>query len=221
MAQPVSISLHISPWPVVAAVLVSQIIYRDRFMDAIGHRFNNILDTVYAVSKKVVLESPVTVLAAGLTYGVHQLTTYAPALALSTEGSMKVAIFVGGIFLLKSALSPVLETATVTDSKKHAKHATIIRNSVVRNFFPLVLGTAFAFYAQVPVKLAQSALYTAALIPVIKLLGKGIDSFCDMDSVKNTIEGLHGWMMVTEYQPEPVTLVTNVDKSGLTSGRLS
>ncbi len=193
MAQPVY-NISISPLHLVAAVVVSQILFKDRLMDAIGSRFNNIIDTVYAASKNVVLESPVTILAAGLTYGVHQLTPYAPALALSTAGSMKAAAFVGGIFVLKSALSPVLGKATETNTREHITHATMIRNSVIRQFFPLALGAAYAFYSEVPVKLAQSVLYTAALIPLVKLLGKGIDSFCEMEGVKERIQDWYAWI---------------------------
>jgi hypothetical protein len=198
VAQPVNISINISPLHIVAAVFISQILFKDKFMEVVGRRLNDIIDTAYAVGKNVVVEFPVTVLATGLTFGLHQLTPYAPALVLSTEGSMKVAAFVGGVFALKSALYPVLEK--LTEHKKNDKkdegitHATMIRNSVVLHFFPLALGAAYAFYAQVPVKLAQSALYTAALIPVVKLVGKGIDSFCEMEGVKERIEGWYAWM---------------------------
>jgi hypothetical protein len=214
MAQPVY-PINISPWHLVAAAIASHILFRDRLIDIVGHRLNSIVEMVYAASKSVVLESPVTILAAGLTYGVDQLTTYAPALALSTAGSMKAAAFVGGIFVLKSALSPALEKVTEPDPLKHVTHATMIGNSVIRQFFPLVLGTAYAFYAQVPVKLAQSALYTAALIPVIKLLGKGIDSFCEMEGVKERIQSWYAWMMgLPEEKPD-------LEKLGSTSEVLS
>ncbi len=192
MAQPVNFSIHISPLHLIAAVFISQILFKDKFMDVVGRRLNDVIDTAYAAGKNVILESPVTILAAGLTFGVHQLTPHFPALALSSEGSMKAAAFVGGVFALKSALAPLLER--VTETKGEVTHATMIRNSVVIHFFPLALGAAYAYYAEIPVKLAQSALYTAALIPVIKLVGKGIDSFCEMEGVKERIQDWYAWM---------------------------
>jgi hypothetical protein len=194
MAQPVNFSINISPLHLVAAVFISQVLFKEKFTEIVGRRLNDIIDTVYASGKNVVLESPVTVLAAGSTFAVHLLTPYYPALALSSEGSMKAAMFVGGVFALKSALSPLLEKLTELQKGEVITHATIIQNSVVRQFFPLALGAAYAYYAQVPVKLAQSALYTAALIPAIKLLGKGIEAFCEMEGVKERIQDWSAWM---------------------------
>lgn len=192
MAQPIHFSIHIAPLPIVAMVLISQVLFKEKFMEMVGHRFNLIVDAVYAAGKNLVLESPVTVLTAAMTYAVHPLTAHTPSLALAPADPLKAALFVAGIFALKSALSPALEEATKT--KGEVLHGTLVRNAVVRNFFPLFLGTACAFYAEIPVRLAQSALYTAALIPLVKLLGKGFDAFCEMSDVKALIHEWFFWI---------------------------
>ncbi len=199
MTQPINFSINISPTYLVAAVVISEFIFRDRIMDSVGKRLNDMIDTVYAAGKHIALDSPVIALATGLTYAVHQLTPYAPCLELSTEGSMKAAAFVGGVFALKSALTPLLEKtiegetdnllgSATSFKKKEVPGEYLIRNTLVLQLFPLALGTLYAYYASVPVKLAQSALYTASLIGVVKLLGKCAESICRMDSVKETIQ---------------------------------
>lgn len=201
MAQPANISLNISPLPLIAAVLLSQILFKDKFTDVVEKRLNELIDTTYAAGKNVILESPVTALAAGLTFAVHQLIPRIPALASFSEDSMKAAVFVGGMFALKSALTPLLEKVTerevgsIIDSVsksqiKEVSTVSLLRNSIVLNFFPLAAGCVYAYYASIPVKLAQNAIYTAALIGVVKLLGKGVESFCKMEDVKATI---HNW----------------------------
>jgi hypothetical protein len=199
MAQPINFSINISSTQLVAAVVISQILFRDSLMNVVGKRFKDMFDTVCAAGKNLVLESPVIALATGLTYAVHQLTPYAPYLELSTEGSMKAAAFVGGVFALKSALTPLLEKTIEgeTDNlmksvssmeKKTVAGEYLIRNALVLQLFPLALGTLYAYYASVPVKLAQSALYTVSLLGVVKLLGKGVEYICSMNTVKEAIQ---------------------------------
>ena len=57
MAQPVNISINISPLHLVAAVFISQILFKGKFTEIVEKRLNDIIDTVYAAGKKVVLES--------------------------------------------------------------------------------------------------------------------------------------------------------------------
>jgi hypothetical protein len=198
VAQLLNISINISPLHLVGAVFISQVLFNDKFTELVGGRLNEVIDTVYAAGKNAILESPVTLFAAGLTFAVYQLAPHCPALALSSEDAMKAAAFAGGVFALKSALSPLLEKAT--EHKGEVTHATLLRNTVVIHFFPLALGAAYAYYTQVPVKLAENALMTASLIPIIKLFGKGIDSFCEMDGVKQRIQECYAWMSLEKPQ---------------------
>ncbi|HEX2579490.1 MAG TPA: hypothetical protein VHK67_03710 [Rhabdochlamydiaceae bacterium] len=197
MVQPVHLSIHIAPMSIVAAIVITQIIFRDKFMDQTGYRFNAILDAFYDAGKSLALESPVTVLAAGITHFVQPLTTHAPFLALSPEDPLKATLFVASVFALKSALYPLLSqitTAEQTKTKQGVTQGTVVKHWIVLHFFPLVLGTGYAFYAKIPLRLVQSALYTAALVPLIKLVGIGLNCFCEMEEVKARIQGLHVWM---------------------------
>lgn len=201
MAQPVNISLNISAFHLVAAAAVTPILFRASFSELVGRRFDEMIETVYGAGKNMILDSPLIALVAGLTYAVHQFSQHNPALVLSSEGSMKAAAFVGGMFALKSALTPLLEKVTESElgslvdsvsksQRKEVPSESLVRNSIVLHFFPLAVGCVYAYYASVPVKLAQSAIYTAALIGVVKLLGKGVESFCKMVEVRETI---HNW----------------------------
>jgi hypothetical protein len=194
VAQPVNISINISAFHLMAAVAITPILFRASFSEK---RFDEMLETVYAAGKNLILDSPVIAFVTGLTYAVHEFSQSNPALVLSLEGSMKAAVFVGGMFALKSVLTPLLEK--VTESKlgvlldlsqsqnQEVPSESLVRNVIVLHFFPLAVGCVYAYYASVPVRLAQSALYTAALIGVVKLLGKGVESFCKMKEVKETI----------------------------------
>jgi hypothetical protein len=205
MAQPIHVSINLSPTyfiAAIAAVAVSQIIREYATLDINRVKHNNsilvMVNTVYAAAKNLVLDSPVIALVTGLTYAVHQLTPHAPVLALSSD-AMKAASFVGELFVLKSVLTPFLEKVTESETSEVLERSTsgvhsknipgecLLRNSLVLHFFPLALGTLYAYYASVPVKLAQSALYTASLVGVVKLLGAGIGSICKIDAVRETI----------------------------------
>jgi hypothetical protein len=193
MAQPIHFSINVSPTHLVAAVVISQILFREKITEIVGKHFHDMTDILLAAGKNLVLDFPVIALTTGLTYAEQQLTPYAPALSLSSEGAMKAATFVGGVFALKSALAPLLKQ--VTKPKKEAiSHGTMLRNSVVLHLLPVALGTLYAYYDSIPVKLTQSALYISALIPVVKLVGKGIDLFCEMEGVKERIQEWYSWM---------------------------
>jgi hypothetical protein len=204
MAQPINFSINVSPIALIVAVVVSHTLFKDRYGEVVQKRLHDMIDLFYAAGKNLILDSPVIALTSGLTYAVQHLAPYAPALVLSSE-AMLAATFVGGIFALKSVMNPLLEkvieveTSKLIDNvsvsnslssyrKKEVPGEYLIRNVIVLHLLPLALGTLYAYYASVPVKLAQSALYTATLIGSVKLLGYCIESFCKMDTVKETIQ---------------------------------
>ncbi len=217
MAQPVQFSVNFSAWHITAGMVALNLLLRKPITELIGKHLDQMVDAVYEAGNNVILDFPVIALASGLTYYAHQLIATAPAFLLSTdaEGSLKVAAFVGGVFALKSALTPLLEKVTKCnvieevinssiESAEKLKAAeqvpsqTLIRNTVILNLFPLALGAAYAYYAAVPIKLAQSALYTAALIGVVKLSGKGIESLDKMSQIGSTIQ--HWYFIFNQRQ---------------------
>jgi hypothetical protein len=167
MTQPISLSINLSIWHLAG-------------LTVLYHAFNKdpLNNEIHTAAKNVIIDSPVIALAGSLTFLVHHFTTQRyPLLSLSPlegiDGSIKVTAFVTGIFTLKSALSAYIEY--VISCKKPKDDPMIIRGAVIHNFLPLALGTVAAYYASFPIKLAQSALYTAGLIGVVKLLGKGYE----------------------------------------------
>jgi hypothetical protein len=194
MSQPIQFNIQLSPWHVVAGAFLFQFLFKDRLAESVGSRLYKLFDKVEASGKNLLLDFPVIALTTGITYAVHPLTRYAPALEISPEGAMQAATYVGGVFALKSALTPFLEHVTKPKDREEITHGTMLRNTVVLHFLPVVLGTFYAYYASIPVNLTRSALYITALIPTIKLLGKGIDSFCAMEGVKERIEEWYAWM---------------------------
>jgi hypothetical protein len=146
------------------------------------------------------------------------------SLAMPGCTSLKTAMYVAGILAIRSALSLYLErvanktvlidlglfstepnkviksiqkTVENTIQKKESENNQIVENlrqTVIRNAVPIAAACTAAYYAEVPMRLAQTALYTAALIPVVKLLGKGLESFLSLEHVKTTAEKVIGWM---------------------------
>jgi len=194
MSQPIQFNIHLSPWHMVAGAFLFQFLFKDRLADSIGSRLYKLFDIVEASGKNLLLDFPVIALTTGITYAVHPLTSYAPALALSPEGAMQAAIYVGGVFALKSAMTPFLKKVTKPEDKKGISQGTILRNTVVLHLLPVALGTLYAYYNSIPVKLTQSALYITTLIGMVKLLGKGYDAFCEMEGVKERIQEWYAWM---------------------------
>jgi hypothetical protein len=200
MAQPIHLSINVSPLHLFVAVVFSQMLVGDKINDTLRFRLTDAVDVALAAGKNLLLDSPVIALTTGLTYAVQQLTFNRPYLELSSEGAMKAAIFVGEVFALKSALTPFLGKVTkVEDKKRGNTHATMIRNTVVLHYLPVALGALYAYYNSIPVKLTQSTLYIAALIPTIKLLGKGFETFCEMEGVKVKIQEWYAWMNLEKF----------------------
>ncbi len=176
-------------------------------------------------AKKVIYDSPVIAISTGLTYLVQEFATHKiPSLSLSMPGStsLKTAMYVAGILVVRSALSLYLERTInravlidlnniIKKPQKALKHLQemadnvgkegkdnqivgYFRNAVIRNAVPIAAACTAAYYAEIPVKLTQTALYSAALIPVVKLLGKGLNNLMSMEHVKNTAEKVIGWI---------------------------
>jgi len=95
------------------------------------------------------------------------------SVSADATSSLKVVAVVAGILALRAALSTYLEE--VGRGKERDINAPLegFRQTVVTNFVPIALGTVATYYAGIPVKLVETALYTAALIPAVKLAGKG------------------------------------------------
>jgi len=207
MTQPAAFSLSFSAWHTTVGIVALSLLLREPITKIVGKRLDEMVDAVYEAGSNAIVDFPVIALVSGLTYVAHQWAAHTPALLLSTdaEGSLKVAAFVGGVFALKSALTPLLEKVTKCNVIEEVINSSIesadklraaeqvpsqilIRNTVILNLFPLALGAAYAYYASVPIKLAQSALYTAALIGIVKLLGKGIESLDKASEIGSTIQ---------------------------------
>lgn len=201
--QPIHVSINFSPLHLFSAVIISQIFLSNKMSDTFKFLITDTINTTLAGGKKIVLDSPVIALATGLTYAVQKLTPYVPYLELSSEGAMKAATFVGGVFALKSSLTPLLGIVTKiehNEEKTGVSHAKMIRNSVVLHCLPAALGIFYAYYNSIPIKLMQSTLYLSALIPTIKLLGKGFESFCEMEGVKERIQEWYSWMNLEKFE---------------------
>jgi hypothetical protein len=222
----------------VAGIAVSQIITgTNPLTKLVADKLTELSVEFLDAARKVIFDSPVIALTAGLTYLVQEFATpQVPSLSLSMPGCtpLKSAMYVAGIFAVRSALSLYLERVinnavlidlkmltfnidkdwkkiqkTLENTAKERSDDTQIvgylRNAVIRNAVPIAVACTAAYYAEIPVKLAQTALYTAALIPVVKLLGKGLglfgkglekgyEIFMSVEIVKNTADKVNGWI---------------------------
>ena len=138
------------------------------------------------------------------------------------EGSLKVAAFVCGVFALKSALTsyfydsywwsietrlthslrltPSAMTGEVKPNHKKIKEdetiGDILREGIINHFIPLALATFGAYYASIPLKLAQTALYIAGLMGLVKLLGKGTELILADEKISRAIGLANSWVNV-------------------------
>jgi hypothetical protein len=184
---------------IVAGFAVLQIFTgkKSPFAEFAATKLSELTGELLDASKKMLYDFPVIAISAGLTYIVQEFATHRlPFLSLSMQGTspLKVAACIAGILALRSASSIYLER--VIDSReedKEDKNVRTTRQAVIRNVVPIAAGCVAAYYAGVPVKLAQTALFTLALIPVVKLLGKGFESFINIGIVNDTFETVIGW----------------------------
>jgi hypothetical protein len=188
-----------SAFQVVTILAISQVLNKTSLSDSIARRLEEMFDKIYGGIRNAIYDSPTIAIAGGITYLAHQLVIRTiPSLSLAiqagTEGSLKVAAFVGGVFTLRAALSTYLERAT--SSREVVHESELIRRAVVYNFFPLAVGAAAIYYASIPIKLNQTALYTAGLIGVMKLLGKGFEYVLAQEKVKVAVQAMYSWMVL-------------------------
>lgn len=209
MTQEIS-NLNISPWQFVGVVVLAQVLANCcRAENAIGTRLGYLIDDLSTGVKKTIYDFPVIALTGGFTYIIHQyIPSSASHLSLSTlggaEGSLKVATFVSGVFALKAALSSYFETHVTRKQVRNipdgalidqAKNQSdLIRDGIIYNLFPLAMASVGAYYASIPLKLVQCALYTASLIGVVKLLGKGYEHFLANEKVSVIFQEWYSWL---------------------------
>jgi hypothetical protein len=172
---------NVSVLQVVVAIGLVQLIFRSPLTDVVALKLNEMIDQACGALRRTIKDSSVIALASVVTFVAHQLATKNfPALSLSsqpgTTGSLKVAAFVAGVFALNATLSAYLKRVTHEgEGGRHETDKKKIRSTIVRNLFPVAVGTAAAYYTGFPVKLVPSAIYTAGLIAGVKLLGKGFE----------------------------------------------
>jgi hypothetical protein len=77
-------------------------------------------------------------------------------------------------------------------NKQEKMSVEYLRNAVIRNVVPVAAACTAAYYAEIPVKLTQTAIFTTALIPVVKLLGKGLEQFMNLEHVKKAADTVFG-----------------------------
>jgi hypothetical protein len=205
MTQAIPSSFVVPVLQIVAGVAVLQIFTRgqSQFPAYALKKISGLTDELFIAGKKVIFDSPVIAVSAGVAY-LGQLcdqkfvVTHYPSWSLGTlgESPLKVALYVAGILMLRSALSNYLRRVVyqMDVAKKTHYNVKRIRKVMVRNIIPIAIGCAAAYYAGVPVKLAQTALFTAALIPVVKLLGNSFEYFISVEIVEAIFEKVHGWM---------------------------
>lgn len=187
---------------IIAGVAVLQIITGEKSPLAMyaSKKIAELSDELFIAGKNVIYDSPVIAISTALTYVVQEFATVrVPSLSLSMQGaaSLKVAFYIAGILTLRSALSPYLQK--VMDNREERargpdENVRKMRHAFVSNIVPIAAGCAAAYYAEVPMKLARTALFTAALIPIVKLLGNGFESFIKVPIIDETFEKMHGWL---------------------------
>lgn len=213
MTEPLS-NLNISPWQFLGVIVIAQVLLKTKTNGVAITRLGLLFDELNTGAKNVICDFPVIALTGGFTYIAHQLIpARAGHLLLSTlggaEGSLKVAAFVSGVFALKAAFSTYFQTTL--DDKAKAKffliynrhprneedkttHADLIREGFIHNFLPLAIGCFAAYYASIPIRLTQCAIYTASLMGIVKLLGKGFEYFLALDVIYDKFQDIHSWL---------------------------
>ncbi len=186
---------------IVAAVAVLQIISGGNLSLFVAERLTEIKNECLNSARKMIYDSPVIAISAGLTYLVQEFVApKIPFLSLSMPGwtPLKTTMIVAGLLAVRSALSPYLERVIVDKEgaiwEKKKNIARNLRNAVILNVVPVAAACTAAFYAEVPVKLIQTAIFTTALIPMVKLLGKGFENFVNLEHVKETADKVFAWM---------------------------
>lgn len=183
---------------IAAAVAILQIVSGGHIPLFVATRLGEIKDECLDAAKKMIYDSPVIAISTGLTYLVQEFVApKIPFLSLSMPGCtpLKTTLVVAGILAARSALSSYLERV-INDKGEKTKDNIVnnLRNAVIRNVVPVAAACTAAYYAEVPVKLTQTALFTTALIPVVKLLGKGLEQFVSLAEVKKAADTVFAWM---------------------------
>ncbi len=198
MTQPLASQLTGPVLQLVAAIAISQILVKSPLTDLAGEKLRELSEALIEGSKNVIYDTPVIAISAGLTYFFQELAIQRlPSLSLSAQGgtSLKVALCVAGILAVRSALSAYLERVANRESNKD-KDADVAetRNLFIRNIVPIAAGCAAAYYAGVPVNIYKTALFTVAVIPVVKILGKIYESVVKNDTANHLGKTISGWV---------------------------
>ncbi len=192
---------------IIAGVAVLQLLNRSPITDFVGRKLEQMATATELAISNMVFDLPVIAISAGITFVVHQIAENYGSLLLSTqvgiEGSWKAAAFVAGIFALKAAsfvypgevCKMTKRYVEIKDANKTAQYTITQEKGTVQeiaafNLLPLAVGTAAAYYAEVPLNLSRCALYTAALIPTIKLLGHGLEYIRKIEFISNAADGI-------------------------------
>lgn len=183
---------------IAAAVAILQIVGGGHLTKFVADRLGEMNEQCLDSAKKMLYDSPVIAISAGLTYLVQEFAApKIPFLSLSMPECtpLKTAMIVAGILAVRSALSPYLERV-INDKGKKTKDNIVenLRNAVIRNVVPVAAACTAAYYAEVPIKLTQTAIFTTALIPVVKLLGKGLEQFVNLEEVKKAADTVFKWI---------------------------
>jgi hypothetical protein len=114
MTQALS-SLNISPWQFLGVAVLTQVLLNSKADSIVGNTLARLVEELKTGIKKTINDFPVIALTGAFTFFAHQcIPSSALHLSLSTiagtEGSLKVALFVSGVFALKAALAPYLAT---------------------------------------------------------------------------------------------------------------
>jgi len=198
MTQPLASQLTGPVLQLVAAIAISQILFKSPLTKFAGEKLGELSASLIEGSKNVIYDSPVIAVSAGLTYFFQEFAVQRlPSLSLSAPGgtSMKVALCVAGVLILKSVLSTYLGSVAKREADNDQdEDVRETRNILIRNIVPIAAGCAAAYYTGVPVNLVRTTIFTVALIPTVKILGKVFESCVQNETINHLGKTIRGWV---------------------------
>ncbi len=206
MTQALPSSYMVPVLQIVAGVAVLQIFTGNTapLYNFINEKVPALTDELFIAGKNILHDSPVIAITAGAAYlgqlcDQKYVVTRYPAWSMDPlgESPLKVALYVAGILALRSALSTYLQrvmNGRDRDARDDDKTVRDVRAALVRNIVPIAIGCAAAYHTGVPVKLAQTAFFTAALIPVVKLVGNVFEYLTSVEIINAAFKNVLGWM---------------------------
>lgn len=197
MTQALQSSYVVPVLQIAAGVALLQIVSGEKnpLTEYAVKKISELSDQLFIAGKNVIHDFPVIAFGAGSTYAIAICAKKVGDESLG-EDPLKVTLCIAGILALRSALSTYLKTVMADRGERADQDLNIrrTRHVVVLNALPIAIGCAAAYYAGIPVKLAQAARYTALLMLTMKVVGKYFESLFKDTHLKNRIEKMYADM---------------------------